>query len=583
MPPAILDLLAETANRPQMRLAEKQRALRAKPPAGLVAPFVQTPRQNLQLDPMHAGEVPAWEAANKPKFPIEPGKYGAQLAKDVQEEFLPSPTDTEDQTIYKVGKGLFGLGVGGNVAAQPIPGMLSAVKGKGGMWHPKATEDVGIPLYNTLVPEARGPGYDSMRMLEKEGRGVEGMTAEAARDKPFFDWTNKSIRNYLNKYAGTADDPLKDIQIPHGEGTVRWEDATDGMIYSKPVSEVHPELPQSVTDAYIAGKIKPEEPIWTTGAMHENLDREYQAWLKKEGLPQMDIGDLYSDGRNNLTLAQNQHLEEHFLPRFELAYNNENPIKSYMAHVGDYLREHVPATELPRYDLVRAVRETKAWDERMAKDMAKAEAEKAHIGVAVQKEYPDKYKWVEVQSKEALDHEGKTMGHCVGSYCDMVKAGNTKIFSLRDPKGGSHVTVEVRPGQRNEWLLEKQFAQWKEAAELAGLPPREINFEKWKANLPPVPPTIEQIKGKQNRAPVKEYLPYVQDFVKSGKWGDVEDVGNAGLVDLQQIQRGGVKNEHIAFEKALLEKYYPGQRYVTNDEYDAIYESPEYLAKFPKQ
>lgn len=40
---------------------------------------------------------------------------------------------------------------------------------------------------------------------------------------------------------------------------------------------------------------------------------------------------------------------------------------------------------------------------------------------------------------------------------------------------------------------------------------------------------IMQIKGKQNAAPVAKYLPYVQDFVKSGKWGRVGDLENARL------------------------------------------------------
>ena len=34
-------------------------------------------------------------------------------------------------------------------------------------------------------------------------------------------------------------------------------------------------------------------------------------------------------------------------------------------------------------------------------------------------------------------------------------------------------------------------------------------------------PNIVQIKGKQNRAPKEDYLPFVQDFVKSGNWSDV--------------------------------------------------------------
>jgi hypothetical protein len=40
---------------------------------------------------------------------------------------------------------------------------------------------------------------------------------------------------------------------------------------------------------------------------------------------------------------------------------------------------------------------------------------------------------------------------------------------------------------------------------------------------------IIQIKGKGNRAPKEEYLPFVQDFVKNGNWSQINDVRNAGL------------------------------------------------------
>jgi hypothetical protein len=43
-------------------------------------------------------------------------------------------------------------------------------------------------------------------------------------------------------------------------------------------------------------------------------------------------------------------------------------------------------------------------------------------------------------------------------------------------------------------------------------------------------PDIVQIKGKQNKAPTEDYLPFVRDFVRSGKWGNVADLGNAGLL-----------------------------------------------------
>ena len=60
-----------------------------------------------------------------------------------------------------------------------------------------------------------------------------------------------------------------------------------------------------------------------------------------------------------------------------------------------------------------------------------------------------------------------------------------------------------------------------------------------------MPQSIKQIKGKQNAKPKKQYIPFVQDFVKSGKWSDVGDINNA---ELRQI----------------------GQKYLTDDELDSL-------------
>ena len=46
----------------------------------------------------------------------------------------------------------------------------------------------------------------------------------------------------------------------------------------------------------------------------------------------------------------------------------------------------------------------------------------------------------------------------------------------------------------------------------------------------PANENIVQIKGKGNKKPVDKYLPMVQDFVKSGNWGDVGDLHNTGLL-----------------------------------------------------
>jgi len=104
---------------------------------------------------------------------------------------------------------------------------------------------------------------------------------------------------------------------------------------------------------------------------------------------------------------------------------------------------------------------------------------------------------------DALKYEGDTMGHCVGGYCPDVMEGKSRIFSLRSGKGEPHVTIEVQPSSA---------------------------FSKLRDDGTPFDPNIVQIKGKANRAPNPEYLPFVQDFVKSGKWGDVGDLQNTGLI-----------------------------------------------------
>ena len=165
--------------------------------------------------------------------------------------------------------------------------------------------------------------------------------------------------------------------------------------------------------------------------------------------------------------------------------------------------------------------------------------------------------------QDQLKYEGDTMGHCVGGYCDDVFSGQTRIFSLRDAKGEPHVTVEVAPQRgdpisdafreldpqvqielRNaamsrdkrgiDWGRQGDFLPGDEA-DLRRNIIREVTLERfpeWRELK--TPSAIKQIKGKQNRAPNEEYLPFVQDFVRNpptgGQWSDVGDLQNTGMV-----------------------------------------------------
>lgn len=153
--------------------------------------------------------------------------------------------------------------------------------------------------------------------------------------------------------------------------------------------------------------------------------------------------------------------------------------------------------------------------------------------------------------QEQLKYEGDTMGHCVGGYCDDVASGASRIFSLRDAKGEPHVTIEVAPSESRKDIMSYLFEQHHgnqprdldelndfittKRARYGDLPLNEADWNTDVSNLS----DIVQIKGKQNRKPNDEYLPFVQDFVKNhpegGQWGEIGDLENTGLRSTRDI------------------------------------------------
>src|SRR6266850_5116017 len=440
---------------------------------------------------------------------------------------LPAPKEPPEETEPQpTEKGTF-------LAKRDIPNWLigtglivGAVKAKGGFWHPEAPERLSSAIKRNLMPEqVRRSGAEMHVWQDETGIKVDRM-----------------VRNYLNRYAGTKEDPLKDVEIPFGEGTARWEEITDNIV-KKDIKEMF--------GTKGIEKVPAGEEIWHLhGAQIGNIPKETQRRMGEA-------------------------------------------LTSYLSHVGDYLRQNVPPEKLQQYDLVRAVKETAKNDERVAREMEKAQAASTK-DMPVYKSYPDGFKWVELKLPEKLTEEqaknikdvgegksvradpdnphryvaengtgkairntytddiasgatpeeahlagqlaqeGNQMGHCVGGYCAGVAAGESRIFSLRDAKGKSHVTVEVAP-PRGKYLQEGVLT-------------------------PSTTENITQIKGKQNRAPSKEYLPYVQDFVRGGKWSEVGDLGNTGLFDLQAPQHAA----DYPVEKMRAD--FPGQRYLSYDE-----------------
>jgi len=187
--------------------------------------------------------------------------------------------------------------------------------------------------------------------------------------------------------------------------------------------------------------------------------------------------------------------------------------------------------------------------------------------------------------EDALKYEGETMGHCVGGYCPDVVEGRSKIYSLRDKKGQPHVTIEVAPRPLKTWddvtaaVGKEQAAKlWQEFDEIGGNNMSDVGagFDMFIRNKGIEPAQdIVQIKGKANRAPKEEYLPAVQDFVRSGNFGKVGDLGNTGLIDVSQagplmkaLQDIYGKDMGIGMDKfnAAAEAMPDAQRFMTKDE-----------------
>ncbi len=468
------------------------------------------------------------------------------------------PIDTEDEEgrpLFERGfippkKGEKGRVMGMLEDAAPLAlaaGAFGAVKGKGGMWHPSAIERLIEPLAARLT-------NDRINFPE-EGQPVTPAQKASA-------WSERAIRNYLNKHAGTEGDPLKDVQVPFKEGTNAWGELVDSSVHSYKAGS----WPKEVREKLGLDKAPDEEPIWNFQNVKPAEREALTNHLSHVGdyLRENVVGPFDADVWIEKTPEGKAYRNKHGRPPNENAaaadyWSKVQESPEYQAHLEN------PNKLLEQYDLVRAVKETARWDAEMAKKMEKAEKE-ATDSLPVYKDYGDGFKWVEVRSKgpaelpkdnpvvkgeggkyypkdipvpkdgyatpeearaaglealarketeKALQHEGDSMGHCVGGYCDYVESGDSKIYSLRDAKGKSHVTVEVRPAGQNR---PRQFGSLKDI-------------------ITGHDQDIVQIKGKQNRAPVAAYLPYVQDFVKGGKWGEVGDLSNAGL--LPHIQKGG--------------------------------------------
>lgn len=262
------------------------------------------------------------------------------------------------------------------------------------------------------------------------------------------------------------------------------------------------------------------------------------------------------------------------------------------SHIIDVLKQDLAAgritpEQLNRMSMDQAVRRAADYDKELAIKMNSARAA-AREGLPVHKEYPEGFRWIELNKPGAFAAESEAMGHSVRGYeppkghpdwmegsgnegalyyghggWEAIKSGKAKVYSLVDPKGEPHVTVEVASGRHpigysfkgkstdlpetfeynrdfsseyKRLTEDEKNAVLNRAKEIYTANPKMERMDAFQQASDEIigrlPSEITQIKGKQNRAPKEEYLPYVQDFVRSGQWSDVRDLGNTGLIPI---------------------------------------------------
>lgn len=454
----------------------------------------------------------------------------------------------------------------------PGPGLPPlASKPRGGQWWiNKEIEGVNSSPEAVASQQAGDLGYRFLEWQPDDDYGLISLQVPEIPKEQFAvqDWLSRALAKYYKNDFGSPEDPLRAL-------------AERGLHYDP---DMTPEKWKATVDSYLL-----EDPVQSilfppnreggmpgAGSDLRGGVLSQMPWLAKA--PVTD--NVYGITGGGLDL-------EHFADEFYNALNPEvSGIPSNLA---------VRKESLGRMTFPQAAEHVGRINQWRAKEMERAALDAQNNPVThVFKEYtennPMGLRWVEMappkgdgptnydveeELSKALKYEGDTMGHCVGGYCPDVMSGRSRIFSLRDAKGEPHVTIETgrRDVPRFNWdglrhRLDEDAQDAAYDAAMTALRERgddalfdyegnltpfgqsQLNHEqdifaaKWLMNNGPE--GIIQIKGKQNRAPKDDYLPFVQDFVKSGQWTDVGDLANTGLVRL------------------------PDGRYLTHDQMDEI-------------
>jgi len=447
------------------------------------------------------------------------------------------------------------------------------IKPVGGNWKPdsvsRALRSLKAPvnpdelLKNLDYLRENGIGYvsrDAALLDERLNNNYQSLL----RDKALDQWVDTNLTNYITKQMGTEKDP---IRLLADQGITHYADE-DAMR-------------RALSTSY--------DQFARNRKVRKNFD------MPVDPMAQTSLGRTWEEGIDDLMGMNNIHLAKNYgnsvireknpwiskLDPETKLYGMDRLMTGQMnfGHIMDVLKEDLATGRLSPEDLKnvsmdRAVRRTHEYNLERAKAIEDAQAKKLE-GMTIFKEYPEGFRWVQLDKPGQFAAESDAMGHSVRGYeppmghpdyvqgsgnagsesyglggWDAIKRGDAKVYSLVDKSGRPHTTIEVGRGNDAQAFFDAHKDYLDNPVTRRDLsmmvdPDLDIPLDTQRVtamkqlldemgvqygDVPEAPPHINQIKGKGNRTPNEQYLPYVQDFVKSGKWSQVNDIDNSGLI-----------------------------------------------------
>ena len=482
------------------------------------------------------------------------------------------------------------------------PQIMSAVKNKGGNWlssgldqldwMKKPIENVGESRFDSAWDNGN-PQKIAHHISEMEKIGYAPEQIKDFKDSVAVNnWIDKKLKNYVRNEMGTPQDPVRELadqgvlhlpqeEIPTSRGIIQqnraeagfpekgfantplgqqWERATDYAINPRPAAayQEHGKLEHRAKRDPWVNKLERSTPVHTAtlidnglgfehiidelkNSITHNSDLPEHLRIKPEALDKMTVPHAVKHVAkiNKYRAEQMEKAAKDTLKDFPIVHEGGN---GYNIHE---LKMPNASLELPEgYKVIDTGDGIYGIGDSSGKEIEHSPYAKSPEGVI----YKYNTSLDRAKLDRALKNEGEQMGHCVGGYTDSVADGKSRIFSLRDEKGGAHATVEATPSRQtyNPALIPDDVKaridkKAHDETVKAGYPKDSMGWlhhytgvqiqegEKYFKNNPLI--NIQQIKGKGNGAVSEKYRGYIKDWLnkEADKIGEVQDLDNVGL------------------------------------------------------